>query len=82
MKKIGLSLAIAGLVGCGFWIWRHRSSIAKKLRVSSRRDRVKGTALKMKHQLTADPRDQLRGNLLADRAEVKDWLIAVKCDSK
>ena len=82
MKKIGLSLAIAGLVGSGFWIWRHHSSIAKKLRVSSRQDRVKGTALKMKHQLTEDPRDQLRGNLLADRAEAKDWLIAVKCNSK
>ncbi|BDZ30531.1 hypothetical protein RA086_05035 [Lactiplantibacillus sp. WILCCON 0030] len=82
MKKVILGLSVVGAMAGGYWLWQQRDRLARQARQSSRIDRLKGAGLKAKGKLTGDSRDQLRGSLLADRGELKDWLVAVKCQQK
>lgn len=69
MKKVFLGLMLAGLATAGVFIWR-------RYQVHARMSDTPNDSDKPTTAVTSDP---LKDNLLVDRQEVQDWVIAVKC---
>ncbi|MFC6295452.1 hypothetical protein ACFQH1_09600 [Lactiplantibacillus daoliensis] len=76
MKKIMIPLTILGLAVSGYWLWRRRKSLRNQT-VESHRPPVNE---KVDTNVADHANEDLQGSLLADRDEVKDWVIAVKCN--
>lgn len=69
MKKVFLGLMLAGLATGGVFIWR-------RYQVHARMSDANNGSDKSTNTVAIDP---LKDNLLVDRKEVQDWVIAVKC---
>jgi len=69
MKKVFLGLMLAGLATGGVFIWRRYQVHARMSAPPNYSDKP----------TTAVASDVLKDNLLVDRKEVQDWVIAVKC---
>jgi len=76
MKKLLIPLSILGLVVGGYWLWRERKGLRNKI-VEGHRSPVEEKA---NVNVADHTNEELPGSLLADRDEVKDWVIAVKCN--
>jgi len=76
MKKIMIPLTILGLAVSGYWLWRERKGLRNKI-VEGHRSPVEEKA---NVNVADHTNEELPGSLLADRDEVKDWVIAVKCN--
>jgi len=76
MKKLLIPLTILGLAVSGYWLWREGKSLRNKI-VESHRPPFKEKA---DTNMADHVNEDLQGSLLADRDEVKDWVIAVKCN--
>ncbi|WP_137626404.1 hypothetical protein [Lactiplantibacillus pingfangensis] len=69
MKKVFLGLMLAGLATGSVFIWRRYQVHARMSAPPNDSDK----------STTAVASDPLKDNLLVDRKEVQDWVIAVKC---